>query len=78
MTEAKKTIEPTTPDVVIHRQELCKALGVVSDTLRRWMAAGKLPEPDIRMSQKTVGWRLSTLRAAGINIVEPVRPGLQH
>ncbi len=75
------TPTPTTnvpTDVVIYRQELCTALGVVSETVRRWMADGKLPNPDIRMSQKTVGWRLSTLHAAGINIVQPVRPGLEH
>ncbi len=32
-------------DRVIHRQELCEAMGVVSETVRRWMNAGKLPAP---------------------------------
>ena len=64
-------------DCVVYRAELCKSLGVVSETLRRWMLAGKLPEPDVKLSQKTLGWRLSTLHKAGINIVQPVRPGIQ-
>lgn len=65
-------------DCVVYRADLCSALGVVSETVRRWMIAGKLPEPDVKLSRKTLGWRLSTLRAAGINIVQPIRPGLEH
>jgi hypothetical protein len=33
------------------------------------MAAGKLPAPDVDISQRTRGWKLSTLRAAGINLM---------
>ena len=57
------------PDVVIWRRELCAKLGVSSECVRRMMKAGKLPKPDVDLSQKTRGWRLSTLHAAGINLV---------
>ena len=32
------------------------------------MKANKLPPPDVDLSQRTRGWRLSTLRAAGIGL----------
>jgi hypothetical protein len=32
------------------------------------MKANKLPPFDVRLSQKTCGWRLSTLRAAGVDV----------
>lgn len=56
-------------DRVIYRSELCKTLGVGSEAVRRWMKAGKLPKPDVAISQKTLGWKLSTLRNAGIGLV---------
>lgn len=55
-------------DRVIWRQDLCAALGVQSECVRRWLKAGKLPAPDVRLSLKTVGWKLSTLHGHGINI----------
>lgn len=55
-------------DTVIWRKDLCKLLDCSSETLRKWMAIGKLPKPDVDLSQKTRGWKLSTLRAAGINL----------
>lgn len=58
----------TETDPIITRKEFQKRLGVVSDTVRRWMRDGKLPKPDIHLSRETLGWRLSTLRAAGINL----------
>jgi hypothetical protein len=33
------------------------------------MRDGKLPEPDVALSHRTKGWRMSTLQAAGINLV---------
>ena len=54
-------------DRVIWRRDLQTGMQVSSETIRRWMRSGKLPAPDVAMSQKTVGWRASTLRAAGIN-----------
>lgn len=57
-------------DKILYRDELCKALGgVTTETLRRWMKNGKVPQPDIAMSQKTLGWRYSTLLAAGVRIL---------
>jgi hypothetical protein len=57
-----------TPDRVILRPELQEMMHVTSESVRRWMRAGRLPAPDVAISRKTLGWRISTLRAAGINI----------
>ena len=56
-------------DRVIYRSELCRMTGVGSEAVRRWIKAKKIPPPDVAISQKTMGWRLSTLRAAGIGLV---------
>ena len=55
-------------DRVIWRRELQQATKVSSETIRRWMQNGKLPQPDVNLSNRTKGWRVSTLRAAGINL----------
>lgn len=55
-------------DRVIWRPELQKIMGVTSETIRRWMRANRLPAPDVAMSRKTLGWRVSTLRASGVNL----------
>ena len=55
-------------DRVIFRPELMKTMNVTRETIRRWMIARRLPAPDVAMSRKTLGWRLSTLRNAGINL----------
>ena len=55
-------------DRVIWRKDLQDTMGVSGETMRRWLNGGKLPKPDVALSQKTTGWRLSTLRAAGINL----------
>lgn len=55
-------------DRVIFRPELMKTMNVTSETIRRWMIASRLPAPDVAMSRKKLGWRLSTLRNAGINL----------
>lgn len=55
-------------DRVIWRPDLQEAMQVSSETIRRWMKDGKLPEPDVAMSRKTLGWRLSTLRDHGIKL----------
>ena len=59
----------TTDDRVIWRADLCTSLKVCSETIRRYMKADKLPRPDVQLSRRTMGWKLSTLRAAGIDIV---------
>ncbi len=55
-------------DTVIWRKDLAKLLNRSSETIRQWMLSGKLPKPDVDLSLKTRGWKLSTLRAAGINL----------
>lgn len=55
-------------DRIIWRKDLQTGLGVCSETMRRWLRDKKLPEPDVDLSRRTRGWRLSTLRAHGINI----------
>jgi predicted DNA-binding transcriptional regulator AlpA len=56
-------------DRVIYRQDLYRAMGVTSETLRRWLKEGKIPPADVQLSVRTVGWRLSTLHAAGIKLL---------
>ena len=58
-----------TEDRVLFRNELCKTLGVSSETVRRWVHDGKIPKPDINLSPKTQGWRVSSLQAAGIGLL---------
>jgi len=62
-----------TNDRLVMRPELAEKLGndkpLCSETIRRWLKSGKLPKPDVALSKKTTGWRLSTLQAAGINLV---------
>ena len=55
-------------DQVIFRPDLMKRLGVCSETIRRYLKDNTLPPPDVSMSAKKMGWRLSTLRQAGINL----------
>lgn len=55
-------------DRVIWRQDLQALMQVSSETMRRWLNSKQLPTPDVAMSRKTLGWRVSTLRGAGINI----------
>lgn len=50
------------------RPDLQKMMGVTSETVRRWMRDKRLPTPDVAMSRKTLGWRMSTLRAHGVNL----------
>lgn len=62
------TTEPQ--DRVIYRAELYTIMGgVCAQTIRRWLKSGKLPAPDVAISMRTKGWRLSTLRSAGIGLV---------
>lgn len=56
-------------DRVIFRAELCTMLNVGSECVRRWLLAGRIPKPDVAITNRTVGWRLSTLRNAGIGLL---------
>jgi predicted DNA-binding transcriptional regulator AlpA len=58
-----------TTDRVLTRRELMDAINVTStETIRRKLKDKKLPPPDVKLSQRIVGWRRSTLVAAGINV----------
>lgn len=60
------------PDIMTWRRDLRAYFGDVSDeTVRRWIKQGKLPKPDVDFSARTRGWKLSTLRRAGIGLVAP-------
>lgn len=59
-------------DCMIWLRDMPKALGVEAVTVRRMRAQNRLPEPDVAISQRVTGWRLSTLHAAGIRVVWPL------
>lgn len=56
-------------DRVLWRSELREQLKVSSETMRRWLRDNKLPPADVHLSQRSMGWKVSTLRAAGINLL---------
>ena len=58
-----------TIDRVIYRADFQQMMGVSSETVRKWMKKGKLPKPDVAITARTLGWRLSTLQAAGIGVI---------
>lgn len=66
--------EQSPVDRVIWRRDLTEMMGVSGETVRRWMNAGKLPRPDVNLSRRTSGWKLSTLRLAGIDLGLPALP----
>lgn len=60
------------PERVVWRDELQQKLGtrgVCSRTMTRYIATGKLPRPDVQITLQRMGWRLSTLVAAGLDWV---------
>lgn len=61
-------MEANEQDRVIWRSELQQRAGVCSETIRRWIKEERLPAADVAFSRRTMGWRVSTLRAAGINL----------
>lgn len=70
------TVQSTAPapaavdgDRVIYRRELPDLLGVGTEAVRRYIKAKKLPEPDVDLSPRCRGWKISTLRAAGIRVL---------
>jgi predicted DNA-binding transcriptional regulator AlpA len=62
-------------DPVLWRYELQSVLCVSSETIRRWIKTRHLPAPDVALSKRTLGWRLSTLHAAGIKVPIGYRAG---
>lgn len=50
-------------DPFVQKPDACVFFGDVSDkTIDNWVETGILPPP-IRITERTVGWRLSTLKA---------------
>lgn len=56
-------------DRVIWRQDLPEMMRVHNNTISKWITEGKFPTPDVQMTRRSFGWRLSTLRSHGINLV---------
>lgn len=61
-------------DRIVFLPELIETIGVSRTTINRWRAAGKLPEPDCKMSQRWQGWRRSTLERVGLLLPETASP----
>lgn len=55
-------------DPIYTRASIMERLGVSRETIRQWIKAKKLPPPDVALSRKTIGWKRSTLTAAGVNL----------
>jgi hypothetical protein len=55
-------------DRVIWRHDLPNLMCVHNNTISKWIKGKKFPEPDVKMTRVHFGWRLSTLRAHGINL----------
>lgn len=56
-------------DQILRLHDLMARLGVTStETIRRYRRDKKLPKPDVALSKRNVGWKVSTLRAAGVNV----------
>jgi len=60
--------EAPVEDRVVYRDEMMRALDCCSRTLTRYVTSKKLPAPDVSLTLQKQGWRISTLRAAGINL----------
>jgi predicted site-specific integrase-resolvase len=55
-------------DVLLKRAELVQRLRINTGTLGRWMREKRIPPPDIATTRKNQQWKVSTLRAAGLNV----------
>ncbi len=56
------------PVILVQRADLLRALSRSSETLRRWMAEGKVPRPDVDMGNGQQWWHPETLARAGIRL----------
>lgn len=65
-------------DIPIFPDELMKLIGIRHpNTLRVQIKSGKIPKPDVRLSQKTRYWHRSTLVQAGL--LQPLQmPGINQ
>lgn len=56
-------MKPNDIDPLLTRTQVRAMLGgIARNTLRAWEAAGKLPPP-VRLSERVIGWRRSTIEA---------------
>jgi hypothetical protein len=55
-------------DRLLTRAELLIILRTNSDTFSRWVREKRVPQPDVKTTQKNQQWKVSSLRAAGLNI----------
>ncbi len=53
---------------IVWRHDLQADLKLSRETMRRWLASGKLPKLDHNITPKQQGWNVSTLVAAGFKI----------
>lgn len=56
------------PEKIIWRADLPALFHKSDETIRKWIKAGKLPQPDVQLSLQSRGWKVRTLHAAGIKI----------
>lgn len=54
------TAKPETP-VLLRRGEVAKRLIVQPRTLSRWVTLGIFPPPDVRVGDRAIRWKESTL-----------------
>ena len=64
-TELKPKVEI---DRIIWRQELASLCKVQTKTIGKWVKEQRIPAPDTRISARTMGWKQSTLRNAGVAV----------
>lgn len=60
--------EKTTQDKIVWRADLQSTCDVKSNTVRVWIKEGRLPPFDIILTTHKTGWKLSTLKAAKIDL----------
>lgn len=56
------------PEKIIWRADLPALFKKSDETIRKWIKAGKLPQPDVQLSLQSRGWKVRTLHQAGIKI----------
>lgn len=62
-------------DRVVLRPELQAIFGgVTTETIRVWIKNARIPKPDAAITRRTVGWKASTLRKAGIAVPDQASP----
>lgn len=53
---------------LLKRPELVERLRINTATLGRWVREKRIPPPDINTTRKNQQWKVSSLRAAGLNV----------